>query len=329
MKKGNKPDIRLFFRSKCTGVQDTGSVQDPGSVQEIVTEGSVEHMDDFSTQKEPTPSCSTTCTDTDNPRTLSLSCNPEEEPVQPITDFPSEKGRRFSDRYYKAHQWLEYSVPQDACYCFPCRHFVPSTSVRPGETLGNRTFIDKGFRKWKDATALFQQHERGERHRSSMVAWGELKSRSSEKKAAASLLNSQRSVEIEENRKHLKILLKVTRFLGMQGLAFRGHDERDESSNRGNFKELLDVMTEDDKNIQQRIKRRYGHYSSPEYQNDFITVFSAQVLKNISAEVKEAKFFSVMADVTKDLSKSEQPQFLSDTLTKKTKSMKEPLPYTT
>jgi len=39
-------------------------------------------------------------------------------------------------------------------------------------------------------------------------------------------------------------LLKATLFLSKQGLPFRGHDESNESTNRGNFIELLNMFTD-------------------------------------------------------------------------------------
>ncbi|KAJ8358520.1 hypothetical protein SKAU_G00150450 [Synaphobranchus kaupii] len=53
-------------------------------------------------------------------------------------------------------------------------------------------------------------------------------------------------------------------------------------------------------------KRRYGHYSSPHNQNDMIRVFGEKVKKIILEEVKDARFFAILVDETKDLSKKEQ-----------------------
>jgi hypothetical protein len=43
-------------------------------------------------------------------------------------------------------------------------------------------------------------------------------------------------------KKMLTYSLRCIKFLLHQGLAFRGHDESDESSNRGNFIELLKFL---------------------------------------------------------------------------------------
>lgn len=54
------------------------------------------------------------------------------------------------------------------------------------------------------------------------------------------------------------------------------------------------------------MERTYGDYTSKESQNDLITVFGNKIVKTIVEEVKEAKFFALLVDETKDLSKKEQ-----------------------
>lgn len=55
--------------------------------------------------------------------------------------------------------------------------------------------------------------------------------------SVANALFHSRSQTITENREHVKFLLK-TLFLGKQGLAFRGKNEEQNSSNKGNFKRI-------------------------------------------------------------------------------------------
>lgn len=54
------------------------------------------------------------------------------------------------------------------------------------------------------------------------------------------------------------------------------------------------------------MERTYGHYTSKESENNLITVFGNKIVKTIVEEVKEAKFFALLVDETKDLSKKEQ-----------------------
>lgn len=128
-----------------------------------------------------------------------------DSPLQPaLENYPLTKGRRFSPNWYKQHEWIEYSEKEDTVYCFACRHFSENLLLK-GEKMGCRTFIDKGFKKWKDAKALLFQHSQSERHLSSMTAWSNFKSISDNKTLSiASQLCTTRSTEISENREHIK-----------------------------------------------------------------------------------------------------------------------------
>jgi len=127
---------------------------------------------------------------------------------------------------YSRYEWVEYSVKEDAVYCFSCRHFAKS-AVRKGEILGSRTFIDRGFCKWSDQHALLEQHQESERHQSSMLAWANFRDVAAGKRTStASQLSAGRSTEVKENREHVKALLRATRYLGCQGLAFRGQIQK-------------------------------------------------------------------------------------------------------
>jgi len=183
--------------------------------------------------------------------------------------------------------------------------------VRKGEVLGNRTFIDRGFCKWSDQHALLQQHHDSEEHQSSMAAWTNFRNTLAGKRPPiANQLSENRSAEIQENREHVKALLRAATFLGCQGLAFRGHDESASAANRGNFCAYVEELSDIDDNLKVKLQRRYGHYMSPQYQNDFIQVFGDRIEKTIVEEVGAAQFFSILVDETKDLSRKEQLAFL-------------------
>ena len=59
-----------------------------------------------------------------------ISSGRAEGPTQPSRIiFPSKcfgtKKRTFRPAWYDSHKWLEYSISQDAAYCFCCRMFPP------------------------------------------------------------------------------------------------------------------------------------------------------------------------------------------------------------
>ena len=78
--------------------------------------------------------------------------------VYPGTRFGS-KLRRFNSNWYSEYKWLEYNQELDACFCFPCRMFLPN----PTET----TFTKTGYRDWKHAKEKgkgFDQHQSSNDH---------------------------------------------------------------------------------------------------------------------------------------------------------------------
>jgi hypothetical protein len=92
------------------------------------------------------------------------------------------------------------------------------------------------------------------------------------------------------------------------GLASRGHRESENSLNRGNFRELIDLLRQSDTFLDKQLSARpcNAHYLSPESQNDLIEAIGDEVLSTIVREATAAEFFAVTMDETTDLSHLEQ-----------------------
>lgn len=97
-------------------------------------------------------------------------------------------------------------------------------------------------------------------------------------------------------------------YFARQELPTRGHDESLVSENRGNFKELLDLVARHSDNFLRISNQRPGNatYTSPDIQNELLELCAEQVVEKIIAQVKESKYFSIMADETTDTSKHTQ-----------------------
>ena len=106
--------------------------------------------------------------------------------------------------------------------------------------------------------------------------------------------------EIKENREHVKALLKVAALLGRLRTAFRGDDEIESSTNKDNFVETCNLLAEYSPTLFNKLQRRYGHYTSHEYQNDLISVIGSRLQCTIVQEFKSTKNFAVLVDETKD-----------------------------
>lgn len=113
------------------------------------------------------------------PGAKDISQGKTESPAQPqLSSFPlrqiGNRLRSFGSSWYSNHKWLEYSVLEDAAYCFCCRHFSPARK------MPEAAFVSTGFRQWKKATekdAGLSKHEKSEIHKESMVAWKDFQTR--------------------------------------------------------------------------------------------------------------------------------------------------------
>ncbi|XP_048502700.1 uncharacterized protein LOC125498518 [Beta vulgaris subsp. vulgaris] len=121
---------------------------------------------------------------------------------------------------------------------------------------------------------------------------------------------------------HLKTSVIYVRYLLRMGLPFRGHDESDESNNRGNFIELVKVVaslnTDIDnvvlKTAPQRSKRNFGiankapgnlQMLAPSIQKDIVKACAVETTKVIIEEFGD-DLFGILVDESSDVSTKEQ-----------------------
>ncbi|CAI0445048.1 unnamed protein product [Linum tenue] len=225
-------------------------------------------------------------------------------PIQPKSHaFParnfSGRQRKFQASWFKKYNWLDYSVSKDAAYCLYCYVF----SKRGGSNDG---FIGEGFRIWNKLKA-FDDHV------------GEHNSYHNRAKNSSDLLLKQaRGIEAalfrqsdqakRDYRIRLVASLDCIRWLVVNGLSFRGHDESATSSNRGNFLQLLDFHALGREDVQRVVGRNAPknlQLTSPKIQRDLIHAMACETTKKIIAEIGY-NFFCILVDETRDISMKEQ-----------------------
>ena len=96
-------------------------------------------------------------------------------------------------------------------------------------------------------------------------------------------------------------MLDITKTLGRQGIAFRGHGGDDD----GNFKQIVQLMAKYCPELRHwlnttRMRPYHVTYLSVQSQNEFIELIGHEVQQRI--EIKDAGMYSVMADTTPDVS---------------------------
>ncbi|XP_050303834.1 zinc finger MYM-type protein 1-like [Anthonomus grandis grandis] len=242
---------------------------------------------------------------------LDLSKSPYEKPSQPILrEYPGTKIgdrlRAFNKKWFKTFPWLEYSVIENKAFCFYCRFFCKSY-------VKEKSFIT-GYNRWKKAMETnsgFTAHSNSLAHKECLLKYNEFK-RSSSVGGVENLIKNKNKELIEENRYYIKTLAEILLLTCKLEIAQRGHNESTESANKGNFLELTEFVANHDPVFKKKVssaavKSKYLHSS---IQNELLQILSNEVLQSARDEISEAKFYSVLADETKDLSKKEQMAIL-------------------
>ncbi|KAI8549144.1 hypothetical protein RHMOL_Rhmol06G0003900 [Rhododendron molle] len=170
----------------------------------------------------------------------------KEGPFQPILDsYPrteiSTKSCSFVKQWFSLHlSWLEYSPTLDATFYLPCYLFSP-----PSGNVGNMGFIANGFRRWNKATGetgALSNHVGKDPNSCHKVA----------QKLCEDLMNQPQHIErsfedftsgeVASNRLRVECFIQAAQYLATHGIAFRGHNERPNSLNCGNFLDLIAFM---------------------------------------------------------------------------------------
>ncbi|XP_062088660.1 uncharacterized protein LOC133795220 [Humulus lupulus] len=116
----------------------------------------------------------------------------------------------------------------------------------------------------------------------------------------------------DKDRKSYRVRLTASvdsiRFLRRQGLAFRGHDESEDSNNQGNFLELLNFLADHNdevsvvalKNAPENLR-----LTSPRIQKDIVNACAIETIDVIIKDMGDA-VFSILVDESRDVSIKEQ-----------------------
>ena len=208
--------------------------------------------------------------------------------------------RHFQSSNYERYPWLTGSEQHCRLYCWECMLF---TTDRHG------AWSHEGFVNLSCLTKSATKHQATAGHLQATVT------RKTFGRARVDLqLNEQvrRETElhnenVKKNREILMTLIDSVIFLGKQELPFRGHDESKESTNKGNYVELLNFVAERDKEFRYHLStNKVFTGTSGKIQNDLIAAIADVLVNEIKEEIKKAPFLSIMVDETTDVSNAAQ-----------------------
>ena len=205
---------------------------------------------------------------------------------------------------YQKVTWLCGCPETKAFYCFPCLLFKQDKPL---------TWNSSGFTQLSNFSICTQRHSRNQDHLTAVAHLSILgKVRINEQlNEAEKLLRSNFNQTVKRNREFIAHHIRAVIFLAAQGLAFRGHDESKSSHNRGNFISLLEDYHHFSGNSMlgnslYSVDRPVFSGFSSDIQNDLIESVYGEVMDTIKEEIKLAKFISIMADETTDVSNISQ-----------------------
>lgn len=213
---------------------------------------------------------------------------------------------------------FKYSFIMEGVVCVPCVLFGPTEvendrgKITP---LGN--FVTKPFKKFEKISERIKDHLENRYHRWSQERADQfLRVAQTPGSSVVDQLDDVHKQQVMENRQRLVPILKTIILCGRLGIALRGH--RDDGvidpqsairGQEGNFRALLAFRVDSgDEVLKTHLSTasKKATYISKEVQNELIQLCGAEITNHIAKEVKNAKFFAIIADETTDSSHCEQ-----------------------
>ena len=230
------------------------------------------------------------------------------------TSTESKKQRKFQYGWLEEFSWLVYSQVLNGCFCLPCLLF----GKRSGHNSSKgKKLLNDPITYWTSALSRFRDHAcTSTTHRNAVLDMLQFVNSMTNKSMPINhIMGKQVSETVARNRKIIASILKPIKLCGRQNLSLRGH--RDDAkylketnpSNTGNFQAFLNLMIESgDVVLEEHFKKapKNATYQSKTVQNELIECVGTHIKEKLISEIKDAKFFSILADEAQDSSNKEQ-----------------------
>jgi len=213
-------------------------------------------------------------------------------------EFPTQYlagcNRAFKRSWLVEFPWLSYSEHLDGAYCMPCALFVQNRS-----SLG--ILVNRPFTKWHKKTETLTSHAKCGYHITSLEAASSfLQAMENPQATIPPTFDSRKAANIQRNRVIVQCITESVLFCGRQCIGLRGDGENQESGNTGNFRAALDLIAQHEPILKEHLQdsvMRNCKYTSPVVQNEIIEIIGQDIIKKkIVSEIREANFFSILAD---------------------------------
>ena len=243
-------------------------------------------------------------------------------PVNPPWKKHGTSSVTLSQRHLDRAPCMAYSSSLDGLFCVPCVFFAKSVRTGAGkgrhQELGQLVTVPCKYYNRLYAGGYIDCHLQKQYHLLAQAAAAAfLEAYSDPSKRIDCILDSSHARQVQQNRSRLGKLIKTIIFMGRQNIPFRAHREPNTDMSttspdfdlQGNFRALLDFRIDAGDAILEdhlRDASRNANYLSPQIQNEIIHCISSSIKEKIINRVQQAKYFSILADETADISKTEQ-----------------------
>lgn len=204
--------------------------------------------------------------------------------------------RNFNRSSYSSHKWLCGSEKNNKLFCWPCLLFHSNQD--------RGVWSKTGFTDLNHLSAALKIHSSSKEHIDNAMAlktFGRIRIDEA-LDHAREVAKTNHNLLVTKNRNGLKTLVEVVCcYLGSHGLSFRGHDEKKDSSNRGNYKDLCSFVALRDNSFAEFLtKSNVFTGTSSSMQNEIIECVGKFMMQEITKEVERAPYVAVLMDETTD-----------------------------
>lgn len=219
-----------------------------------------------------------------------LISSPRPTPDLSLTQKCYRSERRFHRSLYKTN-WLVGCSHTNKLYCWSCILFSNVKTV----------WNNSGFNDLRNLSNLVKKHSNSLKHLKAAMSFSTFGKQLRQTPISEEILKHNRHVDI--NHSVFQRLVDVVCHLANQELPFKGHDESKISLNKGNFLELVGLLSKYDFVLDKHMQYQESDKSGPSYlsnetQNDIIHSVADVIKTRIESEVKMTELVSIIIDET-------------------------------
>ncbi len=217
-------------------------------------------------------------------------------PNRNVVNFvKNHENRSFQSSWYDRYKWVEFNAETSGAQCFYCKLLKPVASkndeFRAGMVQNWRKFVEKA-----------NQHEQSMEHKRCYADAEEIIAAEARMDDTLPVkLTKASDQEKERNRRGIRIMFSIVRWLATQNIAFRGNGDGAD----GNFRSFVETFRPfmPDLEIFLAACPKNATYMSWKIQNELIQIIDLLVVDEmLKPIIRDKKPFSVIMDETTDSS---------------------------